>query len=97
MEPVICRQCGTNECAEFWVICGACAAKNAQYEESIDEFRRDARFYTPYHRRRDTGLCSKENKGRKSRKIEDYTRDDIPARGEWNTRLDYHGGNYVDE
>lgn len=97
MEPKICRQCGVGQCDELWIICAGCHAKNVEYDSGLDKLRRETRFHTPYHRRRDTGLCSKENKNRKSRSKDDYVRDETPARGEWNTRLDYHGGNYVDE
>ena len=34
-----CRQCSINPCAELWLICAICSAKNAEYAKKIDRDR----------------------------------------------------------
>lgn len=96
-EPIKCKQCSVGECIDPWTICPDCFCKNLKYEASLDKYRRDIRFHTPYHRMKDTGLTSKEHKHRKTRSKEQYAQDEVQDHSERNARTDYHGYNYSDE
>ncbi len=96
-EPNKCKQCAIGDCLDSWTVCPNCFRKNMEYEACLDKYRRDIRFHTPYHRMKDTGLMSKENKGRKSRSKDEYAKDDVQEHSERNARTDYHGYNYTDE
>jgi hypothetical protein len=97
VSDILCRQCGLAKDDNGFLICGTCYDANAKYITSCDKLRREFRNNPAHHRKRDSGLISKEYVGRTTRHASEYASDTDCIRCERNTRTDYHGGNYEDE
>lgn len=112
-ETLICRQCSKKAAAEFFVICSTCAAKNAAYRQREKAAARELRLYetkkiTLPENRNSTKNFSDSDTAREHRyrKGQNRGKDEYVKDGEddkycldlnVNSRMLYHGENYLDE